>query len=165
MALSNGVIKASFSQSNNPSNRDTRLDPIFSQRHDLNEDSGSASESDVSGNTEEQEEELDLPTQSALVDRGIHIGVSSDKIRTSANNDSTNKSRLKWQMIQQLNAPHSRHSGSSKLTIVNNIQVICRSCVKLGIRIPSDIRISTRIRIPRFTDLRLRSYLHGEYTT
>jgi hypothetical protein len=163
-ALSDGVTKASFfSQTNNPSNRGTRLDPNFFPRHELDEYSGTASESDVSGNTEEQEEELELPTQSALIDRGIRIGVSSDKIRTSANNDSTNKSRLKWQMIQQLNIPHSQHSGSSKLTIVSNI--IYGSCVKLGIRIPSDIRISTRIGVPSFTDLRLRSYPHGECTT
>ena len=79
-ALSDGVTKASFfSQTNNPSNRGTRLDPNFFPRHELDEYSGTASESDVSGNTEEQEEELELPTQSALIDRGIRIGVSSDK--------------------------------------------------------------------------------------
>jgi hypothetical protein len=49
-------------------------------------------------NIEEQKEEPELPTQPALANRGISIGVSGDKIQTSANND-TNKSRLKWQMI------------------------------------------------------------------
>ena len=68
---------------NEYSGTDFRLDTAFDP------DAGN-----VSGNIEEQEEEPELPTQPALVNRGISIGVSSDKIQTSANNG-TNESRLK----------------------------------------------------------------------